>query len=65
MEKHWKEIFNNPPSNWRDVWQTRKLISRFDTKYQAENYVIKHQNDFKDKLAIDIHPKDGYVVFYL
>lgn len=60
MDKEWEKIHKNPPENWREVWNNRVSISRFDTRTQTEEYIVKHK---EEKLSIDLHPKDGYVVY--
>ncbi|MBR2246320.1 MAG: hypothetical protein IJ880_04730 [Bacilli bacterium] len=63
MDKKWKELFKNPPLNWRDAWKDRKKISRFDSKEQALKFKEKIKSDYKNEILLDIHPKDGYVLY--
>lgn len=63
MDKKWKELYDNPPSNWREVWNNRKKLICFGTEQQAQKYIKKHQSQYTEKLLMDIHPKDGYVVY--
>lgn len=60
----WDKIHQNPPENWRESWNDRVLLVRYDTRKSAEKYASKHQLDYPKKLQVDLHPKDGYVVYY-
>lgn len=57
------EIHNNFPKNWREIWSQRIMLCRFDTYDHAKKYLVKTQQQHKETLYIDIHPKDGYVVY--
>jgi hypothetical protein len=63
MDKHWKELRNNPPENWQEIWRKRQKVNRFDLKYPATQWVENHKS-IDRPLKIDIHPKDGYVVYW-
>lgn len=63
-DKKWNNVSLNPEKNWREVWENRIKISRFDSEKSAVNFQKKNQKNYKQELVIDIHPKDGYVVYY-
>ena len=61
--KKWDELRHNPPENWREVWNERKKVTRFDSSLQANQYAFDNQEKYDGLLRVDLHPKDGYVVY--
>ncbi|MBD7970372.1 hypothetical protein [Paenibacillus gallinarum] len=63
MNEEWKEILENPPENWRDKWNKRSKLTRFDTRDRAGRWIEKHQKKYDSSLLCDVHVKDGFVVY--
>lgn len=63
MDKKWKKLLENPSENWRDEWNQRSKLTRFDTSGQAEKWMEKHQEEYDAPLMCDLHVKDGFVVY--
>lgn len=63
MDQKWREAFENPPEKWKEKWSSRKTLIRFDTEKEAVDYKKKIESDDEEKLLVDLHPKDGYVVY--
>lgn len=62
--KRMKEIHDNPPADWRETWSPRQKINLFSNETSALRYAEKVQKKYEQPLHIDIHPKDGFVVYY-
>lgn len=61
--KRWDDLHANPPENWREEWEDRKIIARFDCDSDAVKYAKQKQYLYKGWLLVDLHVKDGYVVY--
>lgn len=57
-------VHQNPPEDWREVWAPRQKIHCNATHTGALKHLQKKQDAYDWPLQIDIHPKDGYVVYY-
>lgn len=64
MDEKWLSVYSNPPENWREVWRNRISLSRFDSEKMAQKFIDSNQKEYEQELKIDLHPKDGYVVYY-
>lgn len=62
--KRAREVHDNPPENWRETWNLRQKIGLFPTETAARKHMEKKQESYAFELKVDIHPKDGYVVYY-
>lgn len=60
----WDLLRDNPPRNWRDKWESRVSLRRFDTMLSARGWALRHESDYNHHLKIDLHVKDGFVVYY-
>ncbi|WP_422661802.1 hypothetical protein ACK8P5_25950 (plasmid) [Paenibacillus sp. EC2-1] len=58
-----EEFHQQDNKGWREIWRHRTMLTRFDTRVQAEKWVKKKDHLYDNELKIDIHPKDGYVVY--
>ena len=48
----------------KEKWRHRvKLINKTNVE-AAVKYILKHQHEYEQKLLVDEHYKDGYVVYY-
>lgn len=57
-------VHDHPPEGWRNVWAPRQKIFLSATKASALKHMSKKQHLYPHQLQVDIHPKDGYVVYY-
>lgn len=63
MDEILKEVHENPPKNWREVWSKRVLITCSSNRKTVERYIDKNKEKCEYGMSIDVHPKDGYVVY--
>lgn len=45
-------------------WESRVKLVNTDSERMAYKYIEKFQKRYKQKLEVDLHPTDGWVVFY-
>lgn len=62
--KAWKELHSNPPEDWQDKWMKRTKVINVTTTESARKAVNKLQPHYARPLRVDLHVKDGYVVYY-
>ena len=63
-KKRARQLHDNPPERWRELWNERQKVRPFATLGPALRYAEKKQPNYKETLKVGLHPKDGYVVFY-
>ncbi|WP_176519046.1 hypothetical protein [Priestia megaterium] len=47
-----------------DLWDSRVKLVNTNIERAAYKYVEAFQKRYKQKLEVDLHPTDGWVVFY-
>lgn len=62
--KEWDALRKNPPQNWQEKWATRDKVDLRSNRVSAMKRLEKLQKKYNVELKMDLHPKDGYVIYY-